>query len=152
MEHPETDMDPAEVMQTIKQAVRKSSIRWTNQRELIIHAFIEQDRHLTAEELHGIVRHQDPTISTATVYRTMNLLVDIGMAAKRHFNEGSAAYDLVIGKGHHHHLIDVNSGQIIEFIDDEMEDLVARIAKKLGYRLACHKIELFGVADDEGGS
>jgi len=151
MEHVGHDdqMDPDEILATIKQAVRKGGVRWTSQRELIIKTFIDADRHLTAEELHQTVRQVDPSISAATVYRTMNLLVEIGMAAKRHFTEGSASYDLVIGKGHHHHLIDVDNGNIIEFIDDEMEKVVRKIANTLGYRLACHKIELFGVPLDE---
>lgn len=148
-EHWDEDMAPEEILRTIKRAVRGKGVRWTGQRESIITTFIEQDRHLTAEELHQLVRSSDPTISAATVYRTMNLLVEAGMAAKRHFQGGSAAFDLTIGKGHHHHLIDVDSGRIIEFKDDQMERLLEGVAAKLGYRIACHKIELFGVPLDE---
>ncbi|MDA3963463.1 MAG: transcriptional repressor [Planctomycetota bacterium] len=143
------DMEPAEILSTIQRAVRARGVRWTGQREAIIGTFIDQDRHLTAEELHQLVRAQDATISAATVYRTMNLLVEIGMAAKRHFNGDSASFDLTIGKGHHHHLIDVDSGRIIEFKNDEMEAILATIAEQYGYRIACHKIELFGVPIDE---
>ena len=139
-------MSPEEILSTIKRAVRGKGVRWTGQREAIITTFIAQDRHLTAEELHALVREDDQSISAATVYRTMNLLVEAGMAAKRHFSEGSAAFDLTIGKGHHHHLIDVDSGKIIEFKNDEMERILREIAEKFGYRIACHKIELFGVA------
>ena len=148
-EHWEEDMAPEEILATIKRAVRGKGVRWTGQREAIISTFIDQDRHLTAEELHQLVREVDSSISAATVYRTMNLLVDAGMAAKRHFQGGSAAFDLTIGKGHHHHLIDVDSGRIIEFRNDEMEKLLEGVAAKLGYRIACHKIELFGVPLEE---
>jgi Fur family ferric uptake transcriptional regulator len=147
----EHKVDREDVLRTVRQAVRKKGVRWTTQREAIVGTFVDAGRHITAEELHQVVRTIDPTVSAATVYRTMNLLVEIGMAAKRHFTEGSAAFDLVFGKGHHHHLIDVDSGDIIEFIDPEMEELVQRIASKLGYRMTCHKIELFGVpAQPEG--
>ena len=147
----EVEMSEEEILRTIKRAVRQRGVRWTTQRETIVTAFIRQDRHLTAEELHQLVREIDPSVSAATVYRTMNLLVDTGMAAKRHFQEGSAAFDLVLGKGHHHHLIDVDSGRILEFTNDEMEEILNSIAKKMGYRLACHKIELFGVPLSENG-
>jgi Fur family ferric uptake transcriptional regulator len=144
-DHWDEDMAPEEILRTIKRAVRGKGVRWTGQREAIIATFIEQDRHLTAEELHQLVRSADPSISAATVSRTMTLRVDAGMAAQRHFQGGSAAFDLTIGKGHHHHLIDVDSGRIIEFKDDQMERLLEDLAAKLGYRIACHKIELFGV-------
>ena len=150
-DHWEEDMEPEEILRTIKQAVRGKGVRWTDQRETVITTFIAQDRHLTAEELHQLVRDKDATISAATVYRTMNLLVDAGMAAKRHFQGGSAAFDLTIGKGHHHHIIDVDSGRIIEFKNDEMERILRDVAASHGYRLACHKIELFGVPLDEEG-
>lgn len=148
-EHWDEDMEPDEILATIKRAVKGKGVRWTGQREAIISTFIDQDRHLTAEELHQLVRELDSSISAATVYRTMNLLVDAGMAAKRHFQGGSAAFDLTIGKGHHHHLIDVDTGHIIEFKDDDLEALLEDLAAKKGYRIACHKIELFGVPLEE---
>lgn len=143
------NMSPEEILATIKRAIRGKGVRWTGQRETIIGTFIEQDRHLTAEDLHQLVREQDSAISAATVYRTMNLLVEAGMAAKRRFNSDSASFDLTVGKGHHHHLIDVDSGRIIEFKNEEMEAMLQGIAERFGYRIACHKIELFGVPLDE---
>jgi len=143
------EMSEEEILRTIRMAVRKRGVRWTQQRESVVSTFIGQHRHLTAEDLHHLVREVDPSVSAATVYRTMNLLVEIGMAAKRHFRGGSAAFDLVLGKGHHHHLIDVDSGRIIEFTNDEMETILEGIARNLGYRISCHKIELFGVPLEE---
>jgi Fur family ferric uptake transcriptional regulator len=145
------EMSEDEILRTIRLAVKKRGVRWTQQREAIVSTFIRQHRHLTAEDLHKLVRQVDPSVSAATVYRTMNLMVDIGMAAKRNFQGGSAAFDLVLGKGHHHHLIDVDSGRIIEFTNDEMEAILDRIARDMGYRIACHKIELFGVPLEELG-
>ena len=81
----------------------------------------------------------------------MNLLVQTGLIAKRHFNEASAAFDLVIGKGHHHHLIDIENDRIIEFNDDELEEIMSRIAKDLGYKISCHKLEIFGQPLEKDG-
>ena len=142
--HSHEELSDEEILKTIKQALRKREVRWTSRREIIVNEFIAADRHLTAEELHDIVRKIDSGISTATVYRTMNMLVEAGMAEKRHFKSGSAAFDLVLGKGHHHHLIDVDSGDIIEFNNDELEEVISRVTAELGYKLSCHKIELFG--------
>ena len=113
------------------------------QREIIVQTFIEREQHITAEDLHLIVRDIDNSVSAATVYRTLNMLVDIGLVQKRHFNENSASFDLVIGKGHHHHLIDVDDGKIIEFNDPELEKVLSRVAADLGYEISCHKLELF---------
>ncbi|MHC5067357.1 MAG: Fur family transcriptional regulator [Planctomycetota bacterium] len=145
------DMTPDEAVATIRQAIKGRGVRWTHQREVIIRTFIDADRHLTADEVHGLARIEDGSLSAATVYRTMNLLVECGMAEKRHFQGDSAAFDLTLGKGHHHHLIDVDSGRVIEFKNDEMEAVLQRIAEELGYRISCHKIELFGVPLDGNG-
>ena len=140
----EEDMTEDEIVRSMRLAVKKAGVRWTIQRESIVRTFISERRHLTAEELHDIVKGEDASVSVATVYRTMNLLVQTGLVAKRHFSEGSAAFDLVIGKGHHHHLIDIENDRIIEFNDDELEQIMSRIAKDLGYQISCHKLEIFG--------
>jgi Fur family ferric uptake transcriptional regulator len=140
----EEDMTEDEIVRAMRLAVKKAGVRWTIQRESIVRTFIRERRHLTAEELYDIVKSDDASVSVATVYRTMNLLVQTGLVAKRHFNEASAAFDLVIGKGHHHHLIDIENDRIIEFNDDELEEIMDRIAKDLGYKISCHKLEIFG--------
>lgn len=139
------ELDLEATIKTVRQAVKQRGVRWTAQREAIVKTFVEEDRHLTAEELLVLVREVDPSVSAATVYRTMNLLVESGLAAKRNFTGGSAAFEMILGKEHHHHLIDVETGGIIEFRDDEVEGILAEVAERLGYRISCHKIELFGV-------
>ena len=82
----------------------------------------------------------------------MNLLVQTGLVAKRNFTEKSAAFDLVIGKGHHHHLIDIENDRIIEFNDDELEEIMSRIATDPGYHISCHKLEIFGRPIEDNNS
>ena len=148
----EEDMTEDEIVKAMRLAVKKAGVRWTIQRETIVRSFIRERRHLTAEDLHDIVKTDDSSVSVATVYRTMNLLVQTGLVAKRNFTEGSAAFDLVIGKGHHHHLIDIENDRIIEFNDDELEEIMSRIATDLGYKISCHKLEIFGKPLDETGN
>ena len=130
---------------TIEQALRQSGVRWTGQRQAIIDALVATDDHLTAEDLLQASRALDASVSAPTVYRTLNLLVESGLVSKRSFQGDSAYYELLLGKGHHHHLIDVESGNIIEFTDDKLDALLEEFAAQKGYRIACHKIELFAV-------
>ena len=148
----EEDMTEDEIVKAMRLAVKKAGVRWTIQRETIVRSFIRERRHLTAEDLHDIVKTDDSSVSVATVYRTMNLLVQTGLVAKRNFTEGSAAFDLVIGKGHHHHLIDIENDRIIEFNDDELEEIMSRIATDLGYKISCHKLEIFGKPIEDDGN
>ena len=118
--------------------------------EVIVSTFIEQDRHLTAEELLAMVREVDQSVSAATVYRTMNLLVDTGMAAKRNFTGGSAAFELLLGKDHHHHLIDVRERKHHRIPQRGNGDL-ARFGGRTSrlQDLLRHKIEVFGTPIDQ---
>ncbi|MFW5829455.1 MAG: Fur family transcriptional regulator [Planctomycetota bacterium] len=138
------EMSREELLRTIQRMVKQHGERWTGQRDLICQIFIDAGEHLTSDELYQLVHDQDPSVSMTTVYRTMNLLCDLGIAAKRHFEGKSAAFELLLGKGHHHHLIDTDSGRVIEFVDDELEQVMQRVAEQLGYKIACHRIEIFG--------
>ncbi|MFW5846117.1 MAG: Fur family transcriptional regulator [Planctomycetota bacterium] len=143
-EAPEEDMTPEELLDAIRSMVKQQGERWTQQRAVIITEVIRSEEHLTTEELLALARERDASVSMTTVYRTMNLLVDLGVVAKRQFNQTSARFELLLGKGHHHHLIDTDSGAVIEFLDDELEVAMQRIARELGYEIACHRIEIFG--------
>lgn len=134
---------------TIEQALRKTGVRWTGQRQAIIEALVGTDKHLTAEDLLQESRKLDPSVSAPTVYRTLNLLVEASLVSKRAFQGDSAYYEVLLGKGHHHHLIDVENGNIIEFTDDKLDALLDDFAAQHGYKIACHKIELFAVPLDE---
>ena len=145
MDTPDNAMPPQTKARTIEQALRKRGVRWTNQRQAIIEALVATDRHLTAEALLAEAREVDPSVSAPTVYRTLHLLVEAGLVSKRVFQGDSACYEVLLGKGHHHHLIDVENGNIIEFTDEKLDALLDAFAAQHGYRIACHKVELFAV-------
>jgi len=87
-------------------------------------------------------------VSTATVYRTMNLLVGIGFAHKRFFGEGSAIFEPSVGKHHHDHLVCRSCGKIVEFVEDEIEELQEQVARRHGFRLLSHRLNLYGICAD----
>ena len=104
----------------------------------------EAEDHPDVDELYKRVTKVDPKISIATVYRTVKLFEEAGILAKRDFKGGKARYE-EISESHHDHLIDVKTGEIIEFVDDEIEKLQKKVAEKYGYDLVDHKLELYGI-------
>jgi len=116
----------------------------TEQRRTIAQVLEAADDHPDVEELYNRAAAQDPNISLATVYRTVKLLDEAGILDKHEFGDGRARYETA-DRDHHDHLIDVNSGEVIEFVDAEIEALQEKIAAKLGYRLMGHRLELYGV-------
>lgn len=119
-------------------------LRMTEQRRTIADVLEHSDDHPDVEELYARATARDPRISIATVYRTVKLFEESGILEKHEFGDGRARYEDA-ERDHHDHLIDMNSGEVIEFIDTEIEALQERIAKKLGYRLKGHRLELYGV-------
>ena len=119
-------------------------IRLTGQRRAVVRALEESTDHPNVEDLHGRALKLDPQISIATVYRTVKLLEEVGMIERHDFGGGRARYEDA-DRDHHDHLIDINSGKVIEFIDPEIEALQKKIAERLGYRLKGHRMELYGV-------
>ncbi len=119
-------------------------IRLTGQRRAVVTALEESTDHPSVEDLHGRALKLDPQISIATVYRTVKLLEEVGMIERHDFGSGRARYEDA-DRDHHDHLIDINSGRVIEFIDPEIEALQKKIAERLGYRLKGHRMELYGV-------
>jgi len=118
-------------------------LRLTEQRRVIAKVLSNADDHPDAEELYARAAKIDPKISLATVYRTVRLFADSGIIEMHDFRDGRARYETA-DSDHHDHLIDVQSGEVIEFVDDEIEDLQHRIADKLGYELVDHRLELYG--------
>jgi Fur family ferric uptake transcriptional regulator len=116
----------------------------TGQRKVIAHVLDQSDDHPDAEELYARASKQDANISLATVYRTVKLLEEHGILEKLEFGDGRARYEAA-DREHHDHLIDVDSGDVIEFCDPDIEALQEKIAAKLGYRLTGHRMELFGI-------
>ena len=128
----------------IKSEVRRCEVRWTPQRQKIVEYFIQHPGHHQVEEFCAALRETDSSISMATVYRTLNLLVDIGVAVKRVFGDGPGTFEYIYKRDHHDHLIDVESGEIVEFVDDEIEELQKIVAKELGFELTDHRLVLYG--------
>ena len=119
-------------------------LRMTDQRRTIAQVLEDSDDHPDVEELYTRATAIDPRISIATVYRTVKLFEEAGLLDKLEFGDGRARYEDA-EREHHDHLIDMNSGEVIEFVDAEIEALQDRIAKKLGYKLIGHRLELYGV-------
>jgi len=128
---------------TILERCAQSGMRMTAQRRVIAEVLDGADDHPDVEELYTRVSRVDPRIALATVYRTVKLFEEHGILAKREFGDGRARYETA-DRDHHDHLIDLETGQVIEFVDPEIEALQERIARKLGYRLEGHRLELFG--------
>lgn len=127
-----------------KEHLRLQRLKSTTQRDTIVRAFLETQRHVSVEELYGEVRRRNPRIGYATVYRTMKLLTECGVAAERHFRDGEARYESA-EKKHHDHLICERCGKIVEFEEPRIELLQEETAKRLGFQITGHKMELYGL-------
>ena len=121
----------------------KRGMKMTGQRRVIARVLSDADDHPDVEELYKRSSQVDNNISIATVYRTVRLFEEAGLLDRHDFGDGRARYEEASGK-HHDHLIDVKSGKVIEFHDEEIENLQHKIASKLGYKLVGHRMELYG--------
>lgn len=121
----------------------------TEQRRVVARVIGAAEDHPDVEELYARAAKIDPRISIATVYRTVKLFEEAGILDRLEFGDGRARYEDA-ERDHHDHLIDVNSGEVIEFVDPEIEALQERIAERLGYRLIGHRLELLGVPVKKG--
>ena len=130
--------------ETIEQKCIAKGVKLTEQRKIIAKVMSESHDHPDVDELYNRVSKFDPKISIATVYRTVKLFEEAGILAKHDFKGGKARYE-ELSESHHDHLIDVKTGEIIEFVDEEIEKLQKKVAEKYGYELVDHKLELYGV-------
>ena len=136
--------------ETIEQKCLSKGVKLTDQRRIIAKVISEskteygKSDHPDVDELYNRVSKIDPKISIATVYRTVKLFEEAGILTKHDFKGGKARYEAMI-ESHHDHLIDIKSGEIIEFVDEEIENLQKKVAEKYGYTLVDHKLELYGV-------
>ena len=130
--------------ESIEQKCIAKGVKLTEQRKIIAKVMTTSDDHPDVDELYNRVSKIDAKISIATVYRTVKLFEEAGILAKHEFKGGKARYE-EISESHHDHLIDVKTGEIIEFVDDEIEKLQKKVADKYGYDLVDHKLELYGV-------
>lgn len=127
------------------QYLRTHGLRSSQQRDLILEAFLSMPPHLTAEELHQQVAKQDTGIGLSTIYRSLRLFCDAGLAKQRHFEEGRSRFEQSFEERHHDHLICTQCGDITEFECQEIEDLQEEMAARHGYTLTHHRLELFGL-------
>ena len=128
----------------IEQKCVEKGLRMTEQRRVIARVLSSAEDHPDAEELHRRAAAVDANISLATVYRTMKLFEDSGIIERHDFRDGRSRYEEA-SEDHHDHLIDAKTGDVIEFTSEEIERLQVEIARKLGYRLGDHRLELYGV-------
>lgn len=129
-------------MSNLEQQCAKAGLKMTGQRKVIIKVLGESEDHPSVEDVYARAKNIDNTISIATVYRTLSLLDDLNLVIRHEFQEGYSRYE--VNHDHHHHLIDLESGQVIEFQNPELEALKERIANELGYELVDHRLELYG--------
>lgn len=131
-------------MDRIENLCIAKGMRMTDQRRVIARVLSDSQDHPDVEELHRRAHAADPRISIATVYRTVRLFEDSGIISRHDFRDGRSRYEEA-PETHHDHLIDMTTGKVIEFVDAEIEALQEAIARRLGYRLVDHRLELYGL-------
>lgn len=136
-------------MDRIEKLCVDKGMRMTDQRRVVARVLSQSNDHPDVEELYRRAAAVDPHISIATVYRTVRLFEEAGIIARHDFRDGRSRYEEAPDV-HHDHLIDMKTGQVVEFMDEEIERLQALIARRLGYRLIDHRLELYGVPMEEG--
>ena len=134
-----------ELERILDRYMAERGLKSTRQRSLIIDIFFEMHGHLSVEDVWSRVRQDDPRVSVATVYRTMKLLAESGLAHARNFGDGQTRYEPAVGREHHDHLICTRCGTIIEFENDQIERMQDAVARRHGFKVTSHKMELYGL-------
>ena len=129
-------------------SLAREGLKMTPQRRAILDVFLEQKGHLTSEELYTRLKERDPSIGQATVYRTLKLLSESGLAKEVDFGDGAARYELMYGEDHHDHILCEACGMTLEVVDPDIERLQEQLAERHGFVLTGHKMYLFGVCAD----
>jgi Fur family ferric uptake transcriptional regulator len=148
---PEAEAQVDALMGQFHDYLSRKQLKSTRQRDLIASVFFGQQGHLTIDELLAAVRQRNPKIGYATVYRTMKLLTECGLAALRQFGDGQRVYELAADTAHHDHLICVECGKVLEFENSEIEHLQEKVARSFGFTLVRHKLELYGLCPKARG-
>lgn len=132
----------------LQRHISKHHLKVTKERSAVLRAFMESERHVTAEELHREMKKKGSSIGLATIYRTLNLFCACGLAEQRQFGEGQARYELTFNVNHHDHLVCTQCNRIIEFENLDIEKLQEKVAKKNNFTIYSHKLELYGLCSD----
>jgi len=123
------------------------NLKSTSQRDIILNLFVDAGRHMSAEELYALVKKSHPGIGYATVYRTLKLLAEAGLAQERRFEDGFTRYEHATQDAHHDHLICTRCGTILEFENESIEALQQEVARKNRFKVQNHKLELYGLCE-----
>lgn len=132
----------------LSQWITEKGLKATRQRDAIVDTFFESTGHLSVDELLAEVTKRDPHIGAATVYRTMKILTDAGLASARHFDDGQTRYEAALDRAHHDHLICTSCHTIVEFENERIEELQDLVARQHGFIVTRHKLELYGLCRD----
>ncbi len=135
----------AAAKQRLASWISARGLKATRQRDLIVDAFFSQAGHLSVDELVEKAKQRDSSIGAATVYRTMKILTDAGLASARHFEGGQTRYEAALDRHHHDHLICTSCGNIVEFENERIEELQDRVAEEHAFTVTHHKLELYGL-------
>lgn len=148
----EATSEVARLRGVFEEYVRRHGLKSTQQRDLIVELFLRSSGHMSIDDLLAKVRKKSPKVGYATVYRTLKLLTDSGIAAARQFGDGQTRFEVSDGEAHHDHLICSQCGLILEFENDAIERLQEQMAESLGgFKLVRHKLELYGVCPKYAG-
>jgi Fur family ferric uptake transcriptional regulator len=128
-----------------REHIQKAGLRRTGQRDLILERFLKTEEHLTSEDLYWLVHKEDPSIGHTTVYRTLKLLTEAGLAREVRFGDNKTYYEHHYDHQHHDHMICTECGQVIEFFSQEIENLQDEMAEKFGFRLSHHSLRMWGL-------
>ena len=142
---PVAEAAPAAARARLSAWIAEKGLKATRQREVIVDTFFSQTGHLSVDELLSKVQARDPNIGAATVYRTMKILTDSGLASARHFFDGQTRYEAALDRHHHDHLICTGCHAIIEFENERIEELQDAVARQHGFAVTRHKLELYGL-------
>ncbi len=129
-------------MSNLEEKCAQAGLKMTGQRKTILKVLGESQDHPSVEDVYERAKEIDKSVSIATVYRTLSLLDELDLVIRHEFQEGYSRYE--VNWDHHHHLVDLETGKVIEFQNDELEKLKIKIAKELGYQLVDHRLELYG--------
>ncbi len=141
-------MQPENKMDILKSYIEAKGLKSTTQRDFIADTFFRTNTHISLDELLKKVRRKTPNIGYATVYRTMKLLTECGLAISRQFGDGQTRYENLPEDGHHDHIICTECGKITEFANVEIEALQEQVVRRLGFHIQYHKLELYGLCRD----
>jgi len=129
-------------MSDLEQRCAEAGLKMTGQRRVILQVLGNAQDHPSVEDVYERAKGIDTSISIATVYRTLSLLDELDLVVRHEFQEGYSRYE--VNEDHHHHLVDLETGKVVEFQNDELERLKVKIAEELGYELVDHRLELYG--------